>query len=225
MSVGVTVGWATVEASRGGAATSDAPLLTAASASTIPLPTNGSHALGGRCETLDGDGRRDDSHCAQVHDPDDQEDGHQIGTAGAAAEAEAQAVSPGRGGVRRQCTASPRRLPAAGKAMRLPRAELERAGDQDGHAGRDRYGARQRRLLHLDLRKRSAQWKDGHPEHRPDEEVSHAHERRQRAQARLAPPPAGPVPWAPSRASATSRSSDTIHRHVSGSVVTTGSGQ
>jgi hypothetical protein len=31
-------------------------------------------ALTGRCETFDGDGCRHDSHCAQVHDPDDEED-------------------------------------------------------------------------------------------------------------------------------------------------------
>ena len=31
-------------------------------------------ALTGRCETFDGDGCRHDSHRAQVHDPDDEED-------------------------------------------------------------------------------------------------------------------------------------------------------
>src|SRR5271163_4592140 len=31
-------------------------------------------ALTGRCETLDGDGYRHDSHHAKVHDPDDEED-------------------------------------------------------------------------------------------------------------------------------------------------------
>jgi hypothetical protein len=33
-------------------------------------------ALTGRCETFDGDGCRHDSHRAQVHDPDDEEDRH-----------------------------------------------------------------------------------------------------------------------------------------------------
>src|SRR6266403_3095649 len=60
-------------------------------------------ALTGRCETFDGDGCRHDSHRAQVHDPDDEEDRGQAGTAVAAVEAETHAVSPGRAGVRRQC--------------------------------------------------------------------------------------------------------------------------
>jgi hypothetical protein len=107
-------------------------------------------ALTGRCETFDGDGCRHDSHRAQVHDPDDEEDRRQAATAVAAVEAEAQAVSPCRAGVRRQRTAAPRCLPAEGKVMCLPRGELERAGDQDDHTGRDRNGARQRRQLHLD---------------------------------------------------------------------------
>jgi hypothetical protein len=33
-------------------------------------------ALPGRCKTLDGDGRRDESHRAKVHHPDDHEDRH-----------------------------------------------------------------------------------------------------------------------------------------------------
>jgi hypothetical protein len=77
-------------------------------------------------------------HRAQAHDPDDQEDRHQTtDTAAAAVEPEAQAVLPGRAGVGRQRTAAPGRLPAAGKAMRLPRAELEGAGDED-FTGNDR---------------------------------------------------------------------------------------
>src|SRR5882762_4806283 len=82
---------------------------------------------------------------AKVHDPDDQEDRHQTGTAVAAVEAEAQAVSPGRAGVGRQRAAAPWRLPAVSEVTRLPRGELEGAGDQDDHTDRDRYGARQRR--------------------------------------------------------------------------------
>ena len=55
-------------------------------------PGGSRDALSGRCETFDGDGCRHDSHHAKVHDPDDQEDRDQTGTALAAVEAEAQAV-------------------------------------------------------------------------------------------------------------------------------------
>ena len=41
-------------------------------------------ALTSRCETFASDGCRHDSHRAQVHDPDDEEDRHQTGTAAAA---------------------------------------------------------------------------------------------------------------------------------------------
>ena len=78
-------------------------------------PGGSRDALTGRCETLDGDGCRHDSHRAKVHDPDDQEDRHQTDTAVAAVETEAQAVSPGRAGVGPQGTAAPGRHPAAGK--------------------------------------------------------------------------------------------------------------
>jgi hypothetical protein len=94
--------------------------------------------------------RPDDSHRAKVHYPDNEEDRHQTGAAGAAVEAEAHAVSPGRAGVGGKRTAAPGCLLAAGKVTRLPRRELERTGDQDDHTDRDRNGARQRRLLHLD---------------------------------------------------------------------------
>ena len=83
-------------------------------------------AATGRCNAFDGDGRRDDSHCAQVHDTDDQKDRRQAGTAVATVDAEAQAR------VARQCRrpqrAAASRLPAAGQVMCLPRGELERAG-------------------------------------------------------------------------------------------------
>jgi hypothetical protein len=59
-------------------------------------PVGSGDALTGRCETLDGDGCRHDSHRAKVHDPDDQKDRLQASTAVAAVEAEAQAVSPSR---------------------------------------------------------------------------------------------------------------------------------
>src|SRR5882762_11062094 len=125
-------------------------------------------ALTGRCETLDGDGCRHDGHRAKVHDADDQEDHYQTDTAAAAVQAEAQAVSPGRAGVGRQRTAAPGYLPAAGEVTQLPRGELERAGDQDDHTDRDRYGARQRQLLYLERRQRDAQRKSEHSEHGPD---------------------------------------------------------
>src|SRR6266536_3303072 len=54
-------------------------------------PDGSRDALTSRCETFDGDGCRHDSHRAQVHDPDDQQDRHQTGTTVAAVEAEAQA--------------------------------------------------------------------------------------------------------------------------------------
>jgi len=144
-------------------------------APTTTGPDGSRDALTGRCETFDGDGCRHDSHRAKVHDPDDQEDRHQTGTAVAAVESETQAVSSGRARVGRQRTAAPGCLPAAGQVTRLPRAELERVGDEDDHADRDRNGARQRRLLHLDRRQRDAQRKGGHSEHGPHEEVTHAH--------------------------------------------------
>jgi hypothetical protein len=49
-------------------------------------------ALTGRCETLDGDDCRQDSHRAKVDDPDDAEDRHRTETALTAVEAEAQAT-------------------------------------------------------------------------------------------------------------------------------------
>ena len=74
---------------------------------------------------------------------------------------------------------------------RLPRGELEGAGDQDDYTDRDRYGVRQRGLLHLDRRQRDAQRKSGDSENGPDEEVTHAHERGQPTEARLACPANG----------------------------------
>jgi len=82
-------------------------------------PDGSRDALTGRCETFDGDGCAHHSHRAKVHDADDQEDRHQTGTALAAVEPEAQAVSPGRAGVGRQRTAAPGCLPAADKVTRL----------------------------------------------------------------------------------------------------------
>ena len=100
-------------------------------------------------------------------------------------------MSPGRAGVGRQRRRASGPLSAAGKVTRLPRAELDEAGDQDDRPDRHRYGARQRRLLHRDRRQRDAQRKGGHSEHGPDEEVAHAHERGQPTEPRLAPPADG----------------------------------
>jgi hypothetical protein len=44
-------------------------------------PGGSRDALTGWCKTLDGDGCRHDSHRAKVHDPDNQEDRDQTGTA------------------------------------------------------------------------------------------------------------------------------------------------
>src|SRR5713226_3433010 len=70
-------------------------------------PDGSRDALTGRCETFDGDGCRHDSHRPKVHDPDDHEDRRQTGTAVAAVEAEAQAVSQGRAGGRTATYARP----------------------------------------------------------------------------------------------------------------------
>jgi hypothetical protein len=120
---------------------------------------------------------RHDSHRPKVHHADNEQDGYQTGTALAAVEAEAEAVPPSRGGVRRQRTAASRRFSATGEVMRLPCRELERSSEKDDHAGRRRNRARQRRVLHLDRRQRDAQRKNGNSEHRPDEEVTGTHER------------------------------------------------
>src|SRR6267154_5534520 len=154
-------------------------------------PGGSRDALTGRSETFDGDGCRHDSHRAKIYDPDDQEDRHETDTAVGAVEAEEQAVSPGRAGVGRQRTPAPGCLPAPGKVTRLPRGELEEAGDQDDRTDRDGYGARQRRLLHLDRRQSDAQRKGGHSEHGPHEEVRHADQRGHPTEPRLACPANG----------------------------------
>ena len=63
-------------------------------------PDGSRDALTRRRETFDGDGCRHHSHRPKVHDPDDQEDRRQTGTAVAAVEAEAQAVPVSDGNVR-----------------------------------------------------------------------------------------------------------------------------
>src|SRR3989475_12825282 len=142
-------------------------------------PGDSRDPLTGRGKTFDGDGGRDDSHRENVHDPDDQEDGHQTDAALAAVEADAQAMSPGRAGVGWQRTAAPGCLPAAREVIRLPRGELEGACQQDDRTDGDRGGARQRDYERI----------GGHTEHCPDDEVAHAHKYGQLAEAGLAVAP------------------------------------
>ena len=49
--------------------------------------------LTGRREPFDGDGRRDDGHRAQVHDTGNEQDHHEIGATGTAAQPELYAMS------------------------------------------------------------------------------------------------------------------------------------
>jgi hypothetical protein len=91
-----------------------------------------------------------------------------------AVEAEAQPVSPSRGSIRGKRTLASRWLPAAGKVIGLPPAELKSAGDHDDNTDRDRNNSRQRRPLHFDLGKRRAQRENNNSEHSPDEEVPDA---------------------------------------------------
>jgi hypothetical protein len=65
-------------------------------------------------------------------------------------------MSPGRAGVRRECPTAARRLQAAGKVTHLPRAALERTGDENDHADGDRDSTRHRGPLHLHFRERDA---------------------------------------------------------------------
>ena len=120
-------------------------------------PGSNSYALAGRRETFDRDRYRDDSHRAEVHHPDDEQDRHLSETTAAAMQAEPQAVPPGRAGIGRQRVAGSGHLPAAAKVTRLPLCELERAGHKDDHTHRHRNGSCQYRLLHFDHRQRNAE--------------------------------------------------------------------
>ena len=71
---------------------------------------------------------------------------------------------------------------AAGKVTRLPRCELEDAYDQEDHSDGSRYGARDCRSSHLDLRQRDAQRERGQAKQGPDEEITRANKSRQPAQ-------------------------------------------
>src|SRR5215813_2510871 len=88
-------------------------------------PDGSRDAATGRGETFGGDGCGDDSHRAEVHDAEGEEDRHEVGAAPRAVETEASAVSPGRAGVGGRGTGRHRFLPAAGEAARLPPGELE----------------------------------------------------------------------------------------------------
>src|SRR3954471_13647453 len=51
-------------------------------------------AIGGWRETFDSDACRDDAHCRQVHDAEDEQDCGQAGAAAGAVDTEAHAMSP-----------------------------------------------------------------------------------------------------------------------------------
>lgn len=74
------------------------------------------------------------------------------------------------------------------KVMGFPGGELQRAGGQDGHTGRDRNGARQRRQLHLDRRQCCTQRKSGQSEHSPHKEVPPSYQCGQPTETRLGCP-------------------------------------
>jgi hypothetical protein len=65
-------------------------------------------------------------------------------------------MSPRHTDARRKATVTHRSHAAAGKLMRLPRGELQHAGDQDNQTNRHRNGTRQRRQFYLERR-------EGHP--------------------------------------------------------------
>ena len=115
-------------------------------------PHGSRDALTVRCEPFGSYCCRDKHHHPQIHNADREEDRRKASAAVSAVEAEAQPVSPSRGSICGQRRLGSQWLPAAGKVMRFPRAELERAGDHDDNTDRDRNNARQRGLLHLDLR-------------------------------------------------------------------------
>src|SRR2546422_1698958 len=92
-------------------------------------PGGSRDALTGRGKTFDGDRGRDDGHRENVHDPDDQEDGHQTDTALAAVEAEAQAFPPARPAIARKT--APPALPPAAKGTTLQAGELEEASSRN----------------------------------------------------------------------------------------------
>src|SRR5438132_80635 len=76
-------------------------------------------AFTSRREALDGDGCCHESHRAQIHHTDGKQHCCEAGTAVAAVQAETQAESQGRTGVRRQRKATSRCLSAAAKVMSL----------------------------------------------------------------------------------------------------------
>jgi hypothetical protein len=72
--------------------------------------------------------------------------------------------------------------------VRLPSAELERAGEQDNHTDRYWNGARQLWQVHLDRRQRDIQWERRYSKQGPHEELPDAYQRGQQTQACLACP-------------------------------------
>jgi hypothetical protein len=96
-------------------------------------PDGSRDALTSQCETFDGDGCRHDSHRAKVHDPDDQEDRQQTGTAAAAVESEAQAAIFVRG---RSVLVGQYQGPARTARFFLNQQYLARAADHKLRRGR-----------------------------------------------------------------------------------------
>ena len=72
--------------------------------------------------------------------------------------------------------------------MRLPSTELEGTGSGNDGGRQNRYGARQRRLLHCGRSQRHAQRIDSQSERRPYGEISDACERNQPGRARSTDP-------------------------------------
>jgi hypothetical protein len=113
-------------------------------------------ALTRRCETFDVMAAVTTAIARRAMTPRTRRITIRFGAAAAALEPEAHSAPPCRAGVGPQCMATPGHLPATAEVMPLPRGELEETGEQDDHSNRDRYSARQRRLLHLDRRQRDA---------------------------------------------------------------------
>src|SRR4051812_12786039 len=86
-------------------------------------PAGSRDVLPGGCEAFGRDHSRHGSHCAQVHDPENEQDGSPVAATEGAVKSKTYALSPSRAGVRRQGIAAPWVLPAAGEVMRFPLCE------------------------------------------------------------------------------------------------------
>src|SRR5580704_7062313 len=103
-------------------------------------PNSPRDLLAGRREAFGGDGCGYGSHRTQVHDPHDEENHRQAGTAVTAVKTEVQAASPSCVGICRQRTPVPRPSSTAREVMRLPRCELKQSRDHDNDARCDWNG-------------------------------------------------------------------------------------